>query len=418
MLACPYCKSPFDPKQTTKRSGPLFCVPCGKKVGELRFGKADFIRSTDSNIPTESASCNVPYSYKRVPWNSRGVIPRGLTEKHLGWTPEGYGGSLYSEGTSEWELCIETTAVDVDLRIESGPENGIVEIFLDGMFLTKLFPQRAGQAEIVAYPIYRNRPAGKVSRIMVRPAPFGNLNGRKSHFCFSGYDAAFGQTAWPASVPLNRGNRYPDTYTWAVNLLPSDGLALDCGSGDRTFGDPRVIGFEYLPFELPDVFGDGHALPFCDNSFDIVFSQAVMEHMSDPFLAAREIARVLKPGGMLYVESAFMQPLHAVPYHFFNTTPWGIKELFTRAGLDSVALEWFGHLSGSVKWYLDVCGASGRLAPEELNTILAILGKADAGLSYNDLQPVASAVAMWAVKPGPGCWLGALTHPSRPTYTY
>jgi ubiquinone/menaquinone biosynthesis C-methylase UbiE len=34
-----------------------------------------------------------------------------------------------------------------------------------------------------------------------------------------------------------------------------------------------------MPFEFPDVFGDGHALPFADASFEAVFSQAVMEHM-------------------------------------------------------------------------------------------------------------------------------------------
>lgn len=46
----------------------------------------------------------------------------------------------------------------------------------------------------------------------------------------------------------------------------------------------------------------------------------VMEHMRDPYLATREIARITKLCGLTYVESAFMQPLHAVPYYFFNTT--------------------------------------------------------------------------------------------------
>ncbi|MFN9001249.1 MAG: class I SAM-dependent methyltransferase, partial [Holosporales bacterium] len=109
-----------------------------------------------------------------------------------------------------------------------------------------------------------------------------------------------------------------------------------------------MLHFEYLPYQDPDVFGDGHALPFADDTFDAVFSQAVMEHMRDPYLAAREIARVTKPGGIIYVESAFMQPLHAVPYHFFNTTVWGIEALFNEANVTTAITEWFGPLSFSI----------------------------------------------------------------------
>jgi SAM-dependent methyltransferase len=44
-----------------------------------------------------------------------------------------------------------------------------------------------------------------------------------------------------------------------------------------------------------------YALPFSDNSFDAVFSHALLEHLKEPVKAAVEIKRVLKPGGMLGV---------------------------------------------------------------------------------------------------------------------
>ena len=43
---------------------------------------------------------------------------------------------------------------------------------------------------------------------------------------------------------------------------------------------------------------DIYALPFRDNSFDVVFSIYVLEHVDRPCELAAEIARVLRPGGV------------------------------------------------------------------------------------------------------------------------
>ncbi len=42
-------------------------------------------------------------------------------------------------------------------------------------------------------------------------------------------------------------------------------------------------------------------LPFEDNSFDAIFYHHVIEHVPDPKKSIEELARVLKPGGMMYV---------------------------------------------------------------------------------------------------------------------
>jgi SAM-dependent methyltransferase len=49
---------------------------------------------------------------------------------------------------------------------------------------------------------------------------------------------------------------------------------------------------------------DGQALPFPDASFDMVLSHAVIEHVADASLYMRELARVLKPGGTMYLSTA------------------------------------------------------------------------------------------------------------------
>ena len=51
--------------------------------------------------------------------------------------------------------------------------------------------------------------------------------------------------------------------------------------------------------ETTRVVGDVTALKFKDNSFDIIVSSDVIEHTPDPKLAIKEMARVLKKGGVL-----------------------------------------------------------------------------------------------------------------------
>lgn len=108
-------------------------------------------------------------------------------------------------------------------------------------------------------------------------------------------------------------------------LLAADQTILDLGAGRGAWVDE--IGMPPLKRELLDLRGDGRKLvgldvdsvvksnplldeafvlassgstfPFEDNSFDLVLSDWTFEHLADPGATARELARVLKPGGWL-----------------------------------------------------------------------------------------------------------------------
>ena len=108
----------------------------------------------------------------------------------------------------------------------------------------------------------------------------------------------------------------------------ASGLVLDCGAGMRAVYYSNVVNLEVVPYDTTDVLGIGQCLPFQAETFDAVLSLAVLEHVNDPFLCAREIERVLKPGGELYCGVPFLQPLHAYPNHYYNMTHAGLANLF------------------------------------------------------------------------------------------
>jgi SAM-dependent methyltransferase len=67
-------------------------------------------------------------------------------------------------------------------------------------------------------------------------------------------------------------------------------------------------------------------MPLPDSCFNVVLCTEVLEHVSDSYKAFRELARLLKPGGILIVTMPFTYPLHEEPYDFVRFTPYQIRE--------------------------------------------------------------------------------------------
>jgi ubiquinone/menaquinone biosynthesis C-methylase UbiE len=73
----------------------------------------------------------------------------------------------------------------------------------------------------------------------------------------------------------------------------------------QRFHDAGVrLGRERELTNLRFTLADGMWLPFCDGTFDLVLSHAVIEHVADAPLYLRECARVLAPGGHVYLSTA------------------------------------------------------------------------------------------------------------------
>ena len=112
----------------------------------------------------------------------------------------------------------------------------------------------------------------------------------------------------------------------AIRIIQeSDGMVLNLSAGASAVRYPNVIELEYSIFKSTDVIGDVHRLPFHDEVFEAVVCLNAFEHYREPDLAMDEVRRVLKPGGRLFLHTAFLQPLHEAPHHYYNCTEFGLK---------------------------------------------------------------------------------------------
>lgn len=120
---------------------------------------------------------------------------------------------------------------------------------------------------------------------------------------------------------------------WVAEL--ADGLTvLDVGGRHQPYRplvEPklrRYVAIDVIPTRLVTVLADGQRLPFASETFDLVISTQVFEYFSRPDLAANEIFRVLKPGGVLFLSVAAFAP-RFVDDELWRFTPAGVRAMLT-----------------------------------------------------------------------------------------
>ena len=112
----------------------------------------------------------------------------------------------------------------------------------------------------------------------------------------------------------------------AVSFAEESDAVVGIDLSDRFAAAGTVLAREKGVANISFATSDGQALPFGDRAFDTVFSHAVIEHVADPLTYLREIRRVLKPGGVVFLQTApYLAPSGAhlprlrlrVPYYLF-----------------------------------------------------------------------------------------------------
>jgi SAM-dependent methyltransferase len=139
-----------------------------------------------------------------------------------------------------------------------------------------------------------------------------------------------------------------DRFAAAAATLGADSRVLEIGTKQAIEGRsthtlhivPNVKRQNYLMADVEagadvDVIADVHNLPQdWTNRFNALVAVAVFEHLERPWIAAKEVARVLAPGGWCYISTHQTFPLHGYPSDFFRFSKEALTLIFEDAGLN------------------------------------------------------------------------------------
>lgn len=109
-------------------------------------------------------------------------------------------------------------------------------------------------------------------------------------------------------------------------------MILNIGAGETKYGDVRL---DVYRSQTVNIVADAEFLPFRDNSFDLVYSQCVLEHLPNPLNVLREQKRVCKEGGRISIitDNAGFWAYHILGHHTRPVLRTGGRDLYhgTRA---------------------------------------------------------------------------------------
>jgi glycosyltransferase involved in cell wall biosynthesis/SAM-dependent methyltransferase len=145
------------------------------------------------------------------------------------------------------------------------------------------------------------------------------------------------------------------------NLRALAGTVLDLGCGEMPYrnyilNNSRVNKYVGLDIEnplyqqsvKPDLFWDGRKIPLEDNSVDNVLATEFFEHVPNPELIMKEIYRVLKPGGSLFLTVPFIWSLHTIPNDEYRYTPFSLERHLKNSGFCEVKVKALGGWNASL----------------------------------------------------------------------
>jgi hypothetical protein len=114
------------------------------------------------------------------------------------------------------------------------------------------------------------------------------------------------------------------------------GKMLEIGGSVGSNVQKEFIFLEYHNFDInnnpiiPTIIGDitKYNKSISDGSYDFIYSRFTLEHVENPWLAAIEISRIVKRGGLICIIVPWSWRFHPVPNDYWRFSPEGLKILF------------------------------------------------------------------------------------------
>jgi SAM-dependent methyltransferase len=150
---------------------------------------------------------------------------------------------------------------------------------------------------------------------------------------------------------------FPSTYRQLVSIEELQWDTLDIGQSPHlTYSKSSLYEF-----------------PIASNSYDVILSGQVIEHVSRVWTWMRELARVIKPGGVVVTINPVSWPYHEAPIDCWRIFPDGMKALCEEAGL-KVEKCFFESLE-SPQFANALPGRSAEWQPRRLRLLFQFLGR-------------------------------------------
>lgn len=124
-------------------------------------------------------------------------------------------------------------------------------------------------------------------------------------------------------------NRAVDEHLLALGPSRLDAVEIS-GDGRAQLGWRSFTSLNYPAFDVCAPSGD-------EGTFDVVICEQVLEHVVDPFGAARTLRALARPGGHVVVSTPFLVRVHELEMYgmrdYWRFTPNGLRQLLQSAGL-------------------------------------------------------------------------------------
>jgi SAM-dependent methyltransferase len=169
---------------------------------------------------------------------------------------------------------------------------------------------------------------------------------------------------------------------YAAEHMPKQGKLLEIGPNgfpstyQAAYASPTLEWHTLDLYKHPKLTYTADAenqFPIPDNTYDVVLSGQVIEHVRRPWVWMKELSRVCKVGGLVITVNPVSWPYHEAPLDCWRIFPDGMQAIYEDASLDLVLSKWESLEDRQYRRH--VPGRSAEYQPRRLRFMYQLLGR-------------------------------------------